>query len=553
MNDKAIEYNAKLQKTKSTLERMQRIGLNVSIYNELLDSINSELEEAKANNIKTLFANNMATDVLNMSYSKAINKLDIMFAELSKYNIYLKVASFCGSLRMFLTNSNYNKEELEEFRVKILDLLQGIKDSNTLEYEVEGHLVEDIYHLTYEFIKIEISLTGNSVILDKIRNNTIDVSYIEKEIIRELESLNLKEPKYQGLLTRKYAIESLGINASYVDYELIKLIVTSTISYEEKRKLAEELSAKLDTYYQDALNTKKRVETAKKSLLDAETSHQNLIKNNQKKLMVNGIRFFLSLGMSISIAISVLKFAQKKSTAELYKTTTTTYSTISDTLIEEEYKRAPKEEVILYAYHPYEEYISKYYNYRRQIEEYDLTSNEHLSFEEYLSLDLEKLGVTPTRKYSNLEKLSLQDAYDEVYYVLKEVTVDENDKIITQDTHRQIMDSITFLIICLVIDTLYEIGLGKIFKEKTKYWGFIDSLIFIRQTIMNIRESKKTVEEKRTELNNLYKYTIKLMEDNYDIIAKLSSLLEADNENSSQIEQNLTRVRQLNEKLQELF
>ena len=108
MNDKAIEYNAKLQKTKSTLERMQRIGLNVSIYNELLDSINSELEAAKANNIKTLFAN-MATDVLNMSYSKAINKLDIMFAELSKYDIYLRTASFCESLRIFLTSSNYNK------------------------------------------------------------------------------------------------------------------------------------------------------------------------------------------------------------------------------------------------------------------------------------------------------------------------------------------------------------------------------------------------------------------------------------------------------------
>lgn len=552
MNDKAIEYNAKLQKTKSTLERMQRIGLNVSIYNELLDSINSELEAAKANNIKTLFAN-MATDVLNMSYSKAINKLDIMFAELSKYDIYLRTASFCESLRIFLTSSNYNKEELEKFRARISELLQGIKASDTLEYEVEGHLVEDIYHLTYEFIKIEISLTGNSVILDKIKNNDVDVSYIEKEIIRELESLNLKETKYQGLLTRKYAIESLGINASYVDYELIKLIVTSTISYEEKRKLIEELSVKLDTYYKEALNAQKRLEAGKSFLLDAETSHQNLVKNNRKKLIVNSIRFFLSLGVSLGISISALKFAKKASSKELCKTTTTTYSTISDTLIEEEYKRATKEKVILYAYHPYEEYITKYYNYRRQIEEYDLTSNEHLSFEEYLNLDLEKLGVTPTRKYSNLEKLSLQDAYDEVYYILKEVTVDENDKIITHSVPWQIIDSIIFLIIGLVIDFFYEIGLEKIFKEEFKYWGFIDSLVFIRQTIMKIRESKKTVEEKRTELNNLYKYTIKLMEDNYDIIAKLSSLLEADNENSSQIEQNLTRVRQLNEKLQELF
>ena len=102
MNDKAIEYNAKLGKVQNTLERMEKIGLNISAFNELLEGIRTELDAAKTNNVKTIFTN-METDVLNMAYNKAINKLDIMYGELIIYDIYLKTASFCGSLKLFFT------------------------------------------------------------------------------------------------------------------------------------------------------------------------------------------------------------------------------------------------------------------------------------------------------------------------------------------------------------------------------------------------------------------------------------------------------------------
>ena len=57
MNDKAIEYNAKLGKVQNTLERMEKIGLNISAFNELLEGIRTELDAAKTNNVKTIFTN----------------------------------------------------------------------------------------------------------------------------------------------------------------------------------------------------------------------------------------------------------------------------------------------------------------------------------------------------------------------------------------------------------------------------------------------------------------------------------------------------------------
>ena len=128
MHDKAIEYNAKLGKVQNTLERMQKIGLNITTYNELLDQIDNELKESVENNNQNLF-NSMKTDILNMAYSKALNKLNIMYTELKKYDVYLKTAGFCSSLKVFLTKEDHNPQELVKYSTKILELLQEIKKS----------------------------------------------------------------------------------------------------------------------------------------------------------------------------------------------------------------------------------------------------------------------------------------------------------------------------------------------------------------------------------------------------------------------------------------
>lgn len=336
MNDKAIEYNAKLGKVQNTLERMEKIGLNISTYNELLEGIRTELDAAKTNNVKTIFTN-METDVLNMAYNKAINKLDIMYGELIKYDIYLKTASFCGSLKLFLASENHNKQELPKHSTKLLELLQEIKNSDTLDYDVEGPLVEEIYHLAYEFIKIEIRLNGTSIVLNEVSKNDIDISYIEREIIRELEGLNLKESKYQALVNKKYEIESEGLNANLVNKDLISLIVSSTTSYEEHQKLLKKLTNDFESYYKKIINLDEEIKQKISEANERAQEAQNKKREEYKKIGKQALRFITSIGLITSLAVGSFILSRQISKEKKYKVTTTTYSTISEEFVEEDY------------------------------------------------------------------------------------------------------------------------------------------------------------------------------------------------------------------------
>lgn len=549
MNDKAIEYNGKLGKVQNTLERMKKIGLNISTYNELLEGIRTELDAAKTNNVKTIFTN-METDVLNMAYNKAINKLDIMYGELIKYDIYLKTASFCGSLKLFLASENHNKQELPKHSTKLLELLQEIKNSDTLDYDVEGPLVEEIYHLAYEFIKIEIRLNGTSIVLNEVSKNDTDISYIEREIIRELEGLNLKEAKYQALVNKKYEIESEGLNANLVNKELISLIVSSTTSYEEHQKLLKRLTNDFETYYKKIINLDEEIKQKISEANQREQEAQNQKREEYKKIGKQALRIITSIGLITSLAVGSFILSRQISKEKKYKVTTTTYSTISEEFVEEDYvlSEEAKNGKYLYKYEPYGEKGLLSGVYTRKVTTYDLTGSEDITLEEILELDFTSLGFVGETTKETTGELSLNDTYKEAYYILKEINVDELDTIEELNDLWILLFGILLIVEYFANRSLIEDGLDKIFKEQLDTYSLISCTKIIIDSYRRIKSENQDVETKKKEFKELIKQAHKLIIDNEELLIEIERAL-SNYENEKQkinISQKLERVRKMN-------
>lgn len=549
VNDKAIEYNSKLHKVTRTITKMQEIGLNVDNYNKLLKEIGDELASSLSENMSAFFSDNMKTDVLNAAHSKAINKLDLLLKDMSRYEIYLKTAGFCGSLRTFLKSDDPDSSKLIELRTKLLELLEGIKNSETLDYQTEGPLVEDIYNLAYEFIKVELRESGTSLVLSEIQKDEVDKNNIERAIIDELEHLNLNEPKYQQLVAKKHEIDSLGISASYVNEDFITHILNSTTTYEMNQKRLKELSQKLERYYNQAVALEEQVNN-KKSKIDAiNQSRKDSLKDEYLKIGKNIIMTLSSIGVIIGLGIGAFKFTKKYSTGTKNKVTTTTYSTIADPVTKEEYLKKNEVRVgnTLYEYEPYKEVNTRYARYSRHVTSYDVTSADDLSFAEYLALDLEHLGITGQKKYNGLDILSLEDAYQEPYWELKKVSVDENDTITYTSKPKMIGIGLVSLVVAFILDILIEsYPMERIFKENAKFWYFIGGLKNIKEQLTKIKKENKNLKRKEKELANLYIELNQLIAENADIINKLEQAVQySDNENKEEITQKLARVRKI--------
>jgi len=546
-NDKAIEYNSILFKVNKLLSRMEKIGLNTEKFTNLLGKVEAKIKEVNEKNNESLLTDSMNLDALNVAYIKAISELNLLLLDMTKYEIYIKAASFCGKLRSFIADENPNQAQLEEIRIQLLGLLDGIKKSETLDYQIEGPLVEDIYSLTYEFIKLEIRENDTSEVLTKIATDEIDRNYIERAIINELEHLDLKDAKYEDLVNKQYELDSLGLDSSYVNQEFISLIVNSTTSYEINQKKLQELNRKLEEYYAKLkeIDNKLNIKTAEYN----KVIEQKTIQKEFMGIVKNIIMTLTSIGVAVSLGFGAIKLAKGAATEEKYKVTTTTYSTISDVVTEEEYC-SPNDIKVgkhLYKYAPYQK--NMFGEFIRRVTKYDLTNLEPLTLEEYLNLNLSALGIDGNIKTEKKGDLSLKDLYEEAYYVLQVVELDEEDKVAEVSIGWLVVLDLFCLVIAFIIDYLIEDKVmdKRIFREDVQMWGFIDGVKNIIAHYQMLMISKENLKSKEKELRELNAEAHRLITENKDIVNKIVEYLKyADNkEQESRINDNLARTRKL--------
>ena len=106
---------------------------------------------------------------------------------LREYSDYYKIHVTCNKLKKALKNTN--KDNIDETINLANNLLNSLKQSSTIDYEDEKNLVNEVYKLVYETVKLEVTYSNNSLLLDELRNDSFDVQYIAKLVKEDIHNI----------------------------------------------------------------------------------------------------------------------------------------------------------------------------------------------------------------------------------------------------------------------------------------------------------------------------------------------------------------------------
>lgn len=427
--DLSIIYNGKLLEVRDSLEQLKELdGFNTEKLEKAINKIEKNVEKSVEDNYSTFDNVDSKTflhDSLATTYRQATAKLekikDVIDAE---YQEYLKINAKYKALRNNM--EKISKENVAGLSEKGRDLLSSIRNSSIVDYKMEEELVENIYALIYKLIKLELIYKGESTILEYAKTDETDCSYFAKLV---KENINKLDRDSQALIRKiiiNLATDGLT-NDDYLDYNLLNTIIASE---------DDELSEIINNDFLDKiatceeLNEKYELAETKKTDL-AERLNESKTKKKQNGLRKMKKRIFLNLNaLVVATGILASGYVLKDITkTKEYKTTTTTYNSITEEEKEKEtYQTAKGYSLTITEYSPWIEPGYFRDGYSRDIYKYDLSDvdKSFSNLEDYLNPQLkDELEVESETQTKDEKPKDL--GYKENKYIIKEVKQNKAD------------------------------------------------------------------------------------------------------------------------------
>ncbi len=536
--DQAMNYDGTLHKVNQALNRLKKIGLNMSRYEELKNEIVNSCEKEVLNSYNYDNGSLGQTAFMEQAYIKAISKLNQLLNNILKYEIYLKAASFTNVLKTFIKSDNKDQSELSSLRTRLVDILNNLANSETLDYQIEGPIINNIYELAYEFIKIEISFLNDSPTLKLINVKDIHVANLDKAIIKDLESMNLNEPKYQEVANLVNEIEAEGF-VNYVNLDVLKAIVNSKITLEEKAKILDSLDVKIVEFLNeiDDLNYK-----LKDDKFNLSFNKSRISTNRTENLKCLGVIMAIVTSFTI-LGMASFGLAKSLSKDKKYLNKITKYDPILEDpyTISEEYKTNDDDSIHLYEYNPFSKTI--FGEFERKIYDYDLSSVGVLTFEEYFNLDLAALGIKGEKQTETKSSLNVEDLYEETIKYIEKVEVNKDDvKIEANNDNFYLFIFLSFFISTIIIVCAEFHFFNDIFVVAQAAKRILDNLAEIHDCKMSRKEYEATIKEYTKKMADLIKDNKKAFEETQKLIPLLQNNPEYQAK-ISEIEEHLKLVR----------
>ena len=392
-----LEYKTKIKEIKDKNKELQLLDLDCINYEEVLEKIeevtSEELEEAhqKFNN-----SDQFLTESLNVIYGKALKRLDVLNDRLTmEYEYcYKQIMKKCRLLNKRLDNQEEN--EIQNIITDIQKLLFQMKKMPTINYDENRKLVEEVYELVYRGIKLELGSKIDSQLLEKIKTNTTDISYVAKLIKEDISKESDKSK--QKSLERK--VQELNQNGSSDIYYLNKDLIIMLISKKDDILISQEAKQILEKI-KEYENTQKELEKRKLvySYYDEKIpTLKSEVRKSQKKIKGRKIALAVNLGL-IGGLIMAVSFISKPEDRK-YKTSRPVYdSSIDNISPDTEYLSETENTVTVAKYQPWEEYGISNTKYKRNVYPYklDVLNMNYDDIKDYLTSDL-KEEVKLTKK-----------------------------------------------------------------------------------------------------------------------------------------------------------
>lgn len=516
--DLAIVYQSELYKTKKIISKLNNIGLNTTNYENTVYDIEEVCRNNNKEDLRKGLDSPFMVDYLEANYSKAINSLKVMQKELSKYEIYIKANSFTTLLKSIIKNNKITSKQLDEITPKLISILNELKKSNTLDYSTEKDIVESIYKITYYLLKEEIK-HGRKNLYNALITDEIHTIYLDKEISNELEQLDKKDSKNNDIFNRKNILDLNGINSHYLDYELLSLLVEPSKQKEDIEDvkdlipLYQDINTKLHNYRRRLKNMSNNIENEK-------------IKKQQKNTNYIKSIFSIILGTTITTALfegaylGAEALAKKDSKAK--STTITTYDTRdnSETTTKPFYSTDYEDSIRVIKYEPYRKALAGYYRY---VTDYDLGNITNLSNQEIMALDLDGLEIEKSTHKEFKETISYLDTYNDIYYTISKIAVDENDFTYSKDAfwvYFVVLEFLAIIIYSIINISPYDSIPIKLIRDTKKIKNDIkNSKNYNKENEKCLQERNKIITEVK-ELLDKYDYELRKLFEYADFICK---------------------------------
>ena len=526
--DKAILYNTTLGKVDKRLNELKSIGFKMDEFTKVRDEIvnTNKANVQKSYNFASPNLSLGQSAFLEQDYTNSINSLEKLYSKMLDYEIYVVAYHTTKLVQEFLNNDNKSEEEFAKYREKIELVLRNISNSKTLDYNVEGPIIEEIYNVVYLFIKEEMAYLDNSILLDKL--SEVDKYYIDKLVKKDIENIDLRKRENKLISLKVKEIESKGFNSSFANKELIMAIVGNNSNILERRKLIiNDLNIRLECYY----NSIKDIYNDLNYIV--EPKYDKRINRNLSK---NSLKLFLNLSVAAGLIIGSIKSAKFDATkkVETYMTKTTTYNPLGTEPYEitEQYEPKKDKELVVYDYGTVIEEENK-----RAVTEYDLSDYQSLSMEELYNMDLASLVLPENTEILSNDEISLDSFSDEAFRIINKINVNLEDmQEITEidEFSLAILTSLFMIIAALLCIFCWAL---EYYKSNIKYYAIITD---IKRIYLDLRELKNYHNENivyKKKLKNITSKLNKIITDNKDLLDKatLYSKLETKNEYQKEI------------------
>jgi hypothetical protein len=412
-NDKGLEYNAIKLNAENLIKKIKLTGIDVSKEENILNSIDQKLKEEIAEHERQGYNHielgHFAFATNETIYLNAINDLNKLIDTLNEYYAtYIKINNNCEIIKAEIDANEVNSDNINGIVKLMISTLDYVKKSSTIYYSKEEDLVDLVYKLAYSLIKMELILNGSSNILNYVNSSSIDVSFINKEIGKDVETIDLKNPS---------------------NLELKKLVISSDDSLVNEEVIAKIIIAKheLDTseIYYSLEKILRTIETNQHNMLyelesrDIEMTYCHYKKDDVKKISKKEInKTIAALLVTASLFTGSIflgnKLLDKLFTKTKYNTKEEVYSTIDDTTkttnsYEEQAKNGIVEVKVYGKWHKF------FDSFHRVIKVYTISKIDYEVLKNYLNLDFKALGINYHSIGEDKNELTPEDQYNEPY------------------------------------------------------------------------------------------------------------------------------------------
>ena len=513
MNDEGIKYSSLYKEVELAITNIATLGFDTKEFEKCLKEIHNEV----SNNVKVKYYKGLAEASYIQSYSNGIWQLEKLKNELDKFDIYVKAQNSCEYINMKLDN-NLSNIELDKIVSKMIYVLKMIIKSPTIDYDNEKHIVEKIYETSYDVIKLELLLKGESQLFLFAASEDINISYFNNLILKDNEKIDLKDENNKMLKTKLFELGEKGIYSNYLNLELIKLILLTDKDYNLKDTLIKkinDLGVQIIDSTTEIVNSNKTLEIA----LERKREVLKELNRTLKKLRKRIASLVLSVSLLSGGAYGIAKLSEKIEEKSYYNKHVRIYSTengLSDYKVEKylKYNETPDGTVIVKIYDNLED--EKNYHYQ----EYDISDIEYSNLEDYYkyvvdNYDVEdaRVEIEKTDYYRSLNRYGAAIILYMVYIFI--ITMAD---ICSMSSYREDVSWLGFIKIKNIIKNMHEVNYQ---KDRLKVRN--DDL---EQVVNMIMSKINQNEELRNKFNELYEQNKYLLDNPEELYNRVNDALQ---------------------------